>query len=257
MRLHLSIGCFDCRRTTRLRQCFQISRNQFFFAGYVHRRSGVDRKFSCFEWKILRRAPIFWKWKECCLIFFFIFGYFGPTSTLLHGHIDFAIPSLLETDRQILEHWAERFWWIFTLRFGFSVLVKISTAPHLKVATSCRLICNTVCMSLEINNLFVCRFDDVHASISPHYVKRVLCSYLVLLLCSFYVVCVLLSFRRTGPPSAWPPSAGPPLFQTSFRTARPPKISLFFPLATHFCSFCLSLVVFSLKFGGFCEDGDS
>ena len=36
----------------------------------------------------------------------FIFvGYFWPASTLLHGHIALAIPSLPETDPQILEHW--------------------------------------------------------------------------------------------------------------------------------------------------------
>ena len=35
-----------------------------------------------------------------------IFGYFWPTSTLLHGHIALAIPSLPETDPQILEHWS-------------------------------------------------------------------------------------------------------------------------------------------------------
>ena len=34
-----------------------------------------------------------------------IFGYFWPASTLLHGHIALAIPSLLETDPQNLEHW--------------------------------------------------------------------------------------------------------------------------------------------------------
>ena len=34
-----------------------------------------------------------------------ILGYFWPASTLLHGHIALAIPSLLETDPQILEHW--------------------------------------------------------------------------------------------------------------------------------------------------------
>ena len=33
-----------------------------------------------------------------------ILGYFWPASTLLHGHIALAIPSLLETDPQILEH---------------------------------------------------------------------------------------------------------------------------------------------------------
>ena len=31
--------------------------------------------------------------------------YFWPASTLLHGHIALAIPSLVETDPQILEHW--------------------------------------------------------------------------------------------------------------------------------------------------------
>ena len=34
-----------------------------------------------------------------------ISGYKLPFSTLLHGHIALAIPSLPETDPQILEHW--------------------------------------------------------------------------------------------------------------------------------------------------------
>ena len=34
-----------------------------------------------------------------------ILGCFQPAFTLLHGHIALAIPSLLETDPQILEHW--------------------------------------------------------------------------------------------------------------------------------------------------------
>ena len=34
-----------------------------------------------------------------------ILGCFQPASTLLHGHIALAIPSLPETDIQILEHW--------------------------------------------------------------------------------------------------------------------------------------------------------
>ena len=34
-----------------------------------------------------------------------IFGNFWPTSTLLHGHLALAIPSLSETDPPILEHW--------------------------------------------------------------------------------------------------------------------------------------------------------
>ena len=35
----------------------------------------------------------------------FISGFFHPASTLLHGHIALAIPSLPETDPQIWEHW--------------------------------------------------------------------------------------------------------------------------------------------------------
>ena len=34
-----------------------------------------------------------------------IFGYFWPTSTLLHGHIALATPSLPKTDPQILVCW--------------------------------------------------------------------------------------------------------------------------------------------------------
>ena len=38
-------------------------------------------------------------------VFPLILGYFWPASTLLHEHIALAIPSLLETDPQILGHW--------------------------------------------------------------------------------------------------------------------------------------------------------
>ena len=37
-------------------------------------------------------------------LFTFSFN-FWPSSTLLHGHLALAIPSLLETDPQMLEHW--------------------------------------------------------------------------------------------------------------------------------------------------------
>ena len=46
MRLHFSIGCNDRRRTFRRRRGFQLSRIQVVFADHVHRRSGVDNKFS-------------------------------------------------------------------------------------------------------------------------------------------------------------------------------------------------------------------
>ena len=40
-----------------------------------------------------------------CYVSPIISVYILPFSTLLHGHIALAIPSLLETDPQILEHW--------------------------------------------------------------------------------------------------------------------------------------------------------
>ena len=43
--------------------------------------------------------------KNAVLCFSFNVRIFWPASTLLYGHIALAIPSLLETDPQILEHW--------------------------------------------------------------------------------------------------------------------------------------------------------
>ena len=80
MRLHFSIGGYGCRRTSRRRQSIHLSRIQVLFADLVHRRK-------------VRRMPLYFL---IC---------FQPASTLLHGHIALAIPSLPETDPQILEHW--------------------------------------------------------------------------------------------------------------------------------------------------------
>ena len=54
MHLHFSIGCFDCRRTTRFRQSIHFSRIQILFIDHVHRHSGVDSRVSCFKWKIFQ-----------------------------------------------------------------------------------------------------------------------------------------------------------------------------------------------------------
>ena len=43
--------------------------------------------------------------KNVVMCFSVILRYFWPTSTLLHGHIALAFPSLLETDPQFLGHW--------------------------------------------------------------------------------------------------------------------------------------------------------
>ena len=49
MRLHFSIGCYDCRGTSRRRQSIHFGRIQVLFADHVHWRTGVDNKFS-FLW---------------------------------------------------------------------------------------------------------------------------------------------------------------------------------------------------------------
>ena len=77
-------------------------------ADHVHRRSGVHNKSSFLMFKSwwCRQAPIFRRWEECCFDASpSILWYFWPTSTLLHGPIALAIPSLPETDPKNLEHW--------------------------------------------------------------------------------------------------------------------------------------------------------
>ena len=49
MRLHFTIGCYNRRRTARFRQGIHFSITQILVADHVHRRSGVDNKFS-FLW---------------------------------------------------------------------------------------------------------------------------------------------------------------------------------------------------------------
>ena len=70
MCLHFSIGFYDCRRTTRLRQCIHFSRIQVIFADHMHWRSGVDNKFSFLRFKIWwrKQTPSFRRWEECCLM---------------------------------------------------------------------------------------------------------------------------------------------------------------------------------------------
>ena len=72
MRLHFSIGCYDCRGNTRFRQGVHFSILQVLFANHMHRRSGVDNKFSFLRFKSwCRQTPIFRKWEECCFVFLF------------------------------------------------------------------------------------------------------------------------------------------------------------------------------------------
>ena len=67
MRLHFSIGGYDCCRTTRFRQNIHYSITLVLFVVNMHRRSGVDNKFSFLRFRSwCGQAPIFWRWKECC-----------------------------------------------------------------------------------------------------------------------------------------------------------------------------------------------
>ena len=77
MRLHFSIGGYDCRRTTWFRQGIHFSIIQVLFADHMHRRSGVHNKFSFLKFKSwCRQTPIFRRWEECCFIFSFNFEIF-------------------------------------------------------------------------------------------------------------------------------------------------------------------------------------
>ena len=107
MRLHFSIGCYDYRRTTRLRQGIHFSRIQVLFADHMHRRAGVDNKFSFLRFKILMQAGTYFPKVRRMLLCFspLILEHFWPASTLLRGHLALATLSLPETDPQILEHW--------------------------------------------------------------------------------------------------------------------------------------------------------
>ena len=71
MRLHFTIGGYDYRRTTRLRQSIHFSIIQVLFADHAHWRFRVDNKFSFFRFKIwlCKQTPIFRRWEECCFIF--------------------------------------------------------------------------------------------------------------------------------------------------------------------------------------------
>ena len=56
----------------------------------------------------MAQAGIYFPKVRRMLVYFspLILGFFQPASTLLHGHIALAIPSLPETDPQILERWS-------------------------------------------------------------------------------------------------------------------------------------------------------
>ena len=92
------VGLFWCRHS------FQFSGIQILLTDHVHQRSGVDNKFSSFWFKgwWRRQAPVFSEGEKNAVFIFspLIWRYFWPASTLLHGHLALATPSLPETDPQ-------------------------------------------------------------------------------------------------------------------------------------------------------------
>ena len=67
MHLHFSIGGYDYRRIARFRQSIHFSITQVLFADHMHRRTGVDNKFSFHKFKSwCKQAQIFRRWEECC-----------------------------------------------------------------------------------------------------------------------------------------------------------------------------------------------
>ena len=105
-RLHFSIGGYDYRRTTRFRQGIHFSMIQVFFADHMHRRAGVDNKFSFLSFKgWCRQAPIFRRWEECCsfLLLYFFKHTFGQRPRCFAGTLLLPLCLLL---RPIFKFWS-------------------------------------------------------------------------------------------------------------------------------------------------------
>ena len=105
MRLHFSIGSCDYRWTSRRRQSIHFSRIQVLFADHMHRRSGVDNKFSFLKLKSwCRQVPIFRRWEECCFVFSWSFLHtFGQLPRCFAGTLLLPLCLLL---RPILKFWS-------------------------------------------------------------------------------------------------------------------------------------------------------
>ena len=103
MRLHFTIGCYDCRWTSRRRQSIQFSRILIMCIDAP--KSTTNPLSSCLRVDGASKHLFSEGEKNAVLSFSFNLRYFWPTSTLLHRPIACAILSLPETDPQILEHW--------------------------------------------------------------------------------------------------------------------------------------------------------
>ena len=101
MRLHFTIGCYDCRGTN---DFVRVSISApFCWSCALTLRS---RQQILVPQELMQASTSFPKVRRMLLCFPpFIFFNFWPASALLRGHIALAIPFLLETGPQILERW--------------------------------------------------------------------------------------------------------------------------------------------------------
>ena len=107
MRLHFTIGGYDYRGTTRFRQGIHFSVVQVLFLLIIcidaPEFTTNSRSSSL---RVDASKHLFSEGEKNGALFSpSIFTHFWPDSTLLRGHLALAIPSLPETDPQILERW--------------------------------------------------------------------------------------------------------------------------------------------------------
>ena len=105
-RLHFSIGCYDYRRTTRLRQSIHFSKfKSFLLIMCIDAPESTTNSLSSGLMVDAGRHQFSEGEKNAFYFSPLVLGCCWPASTLLHGHIALATLSLPETDPQILEHW--------------------------------------------------------------------------------------------------------------------------------------------------------
>ena len=107
MRLHFSIGCYDCRRTHDFVKVSNSSEFKSFCWSYASTlRSPQQILVPQVEGLMAQVGTYFPKVRRMLLCFSpIILTHFSPASTLLSGHLALATLSPPETDPQILERW--------------------------------------------------------------------------------------------------------------------------------------------------------
>ena len=176
-------GCHHRDRGSGNLHFFQFSGIQVVLSDHVHRRAGVHNKLSFlrlhFGW--WRETPLFRSREEISFSFWlWISGFSLPASTLLREHNALSIPSLPETDPQILErsgfadevrlrkfHWARDFGlycWHGAVRLCWIVHFELVPAW---LSSSVKSMKTSAAPCLEIYNPHCCRCTLVASLIRP------------------------------------------------------------------------------------------